>query len=107
MRFKHGTKRLGHMHPAMRQVIREADTIWQRHGRELVVTCPPETEDYQHSKHSWHWYGCAVDLRSRYFADTEAEQVAGELREALGCNYDVVVESTHIHVEYEWERARK
>ena len=104
MRFKHGTKGLG-FHPSMRAANMAAERVWQNHGRELVITCPPETDDYAHSKHSWHWYGCAVDYRTRYWSPAEITVVADDLRRELlkvSPRYQVVVERNHIHVEYEW-----
>jgi len=82
----------------MRPVLREADRIWKAHGQELVITC---AMDGMHSAGSLHYYGQAVDLRSRYFTDSQKDSVVNQLNSTLGINYDVIVHSTHIHVEYQ------
>jgi hypothetical protein len=87
----------------MRKAIKAADTIWRGFGRELVIT---SGLDGEHGPLSLHYFGCAVDLRSRYFRQGEARKAAEELQRVLGHDYDVVVEPTHIHVEYDPELAR-
>jgi len=77
-----------------------ADRIWKNHGNVLVITEVYPTS--QHKISSAHNTGRGADLRTFYFDDREEkEEVAQELREALGENYDVVLESTHIHLEYD------
>lgn len=94
----------------MRKVLIAADSIWKDHDRELVVTDTDGTiwnedtrqwECFVHSPGSLHPFGYAVDLRSDYFGRGEAEVVAQALRDQLGEGYDVIVHSTHIHVEYD------
>ena len=82
----------------MRTVLIQADRIWKDHKQELVIT---EGLGGTHSAGSLHYYGYAVDLRSRYFsADAKADVIA-KLKAVLGCTYDVIGHSTHIHVEYD------
>jgi len=50
---------------------------------------------------SKHYEGMAVDLRTFFFTREEVENVATDLHAELGEDYDVVVEPTHIHVEYD------
>jgi hypothetical protein len=83
----------------MRPVMIEAERIWRDHGQELVITA---ALDGTHSAGSLHYYGEALDLRTRYFIDGgEINTVARKLRDALGSEYDVVVHKSHIHVEYD------
>jgi len=80
----------------MRPVLIAADAIWKKHGKELVVT---SGTDGAHSAGSLHYYGLALDFRTRYFdAETKA-LVAKELRNHLPSFYHVVDHDTHIHVE--------
>lgn len=82
----------------LRPALIAADKLWKEHGEELVVT---SGLDGTHSAGSLHYYGLAVDFRTRYW-DTEEQRIVGqELREVLGEDYDVIVHSTHIHVEYD------
>ena len=83
----------------MRPVLIKADRIWFEHGQELVVTSGLEGT---HSAGSLHYYGLALDFRTRYFDDKQVvEDVYDILSRSLSVNYDVVLHSTHIHVEYD------
>ena len=83
----------------MRQVLVEAEKIWNDYGVALVIT---SCVDGTHSAGSYHYYGLAVDFRTRSFDSTAAVKLAAErLRRALGINYDVVIEKNHLHVEYD------
>ncbi len=81
----------------MRQVLKHANQIWKNEGQELVIT---SALDGTHSAGSYHYYGYAVDLRSRYFTTTKKKEVVRKLKDALGTDYTVIGEHTHIHVQY-------
>ena len=81
----------------MRKVLIVADKIWKEHGQELVVT---SALDGTHSAGSLHYYGYALDFRSRYFSEEDKIIVSNKLRKRLGSDYDIIVHKTHIHVEY-------
>ena len=107
LRIKEGVSLAG-LRPEMRTALIWADKVWNQHGEELCVTCHMEGE---HGVGSLHYSGYALDLRTRNFGKTEAKIVADKLRESLPEGYDVVLESNHIHVEYdaikkEWADAR-
>ena len=98
MKIKRGASLQG-LQYEMRPVLIAADKIWKKHGKELVVTAGT---DGTHSAGSLHYYGRAVDLRTYYFSKETKEAVYLALSEALpACDYDVVKEKTHIHVEYD------
>lgn len=102
MKIKEGASIVG-LNIVMRQVLIASDRIWAEHGQELVIT---SGRDGIHSAGSLHYYGYAVDLRTRYFKDQdEVEQVYKQLRLALSSDYDVILHDTHIHVEY--DKAKK
>lgn len=82
----------------MRKVLMTADALWKEHNQELVVT---EGTSGVHSSGSLHYYGYALDLRTRYFDAAEKPGIAGALKERLGKDYDVIIHKTHIHVEYD------
>lgn len=86
----------------MRIVHIVAEGIWNNHGQELVVTSGMEGE---HSAGSLHYYGYAVDYRTRYFTPAEKRSVASALQSRLNAvagfgKYYVLPERTHIHVHY-------
>ena len=99
MKFKPGTNPAG-LRPELLIALMIADTVWSEKGKELVVT---SLNDSKHSRGSLHFSGAAADLRTRYFSDEQKQSAASELKDRLGFNpdYDVVVESDHIHLEYQ------
>jgi hypothetical protein len=97
MKIKQGVQMVGLQMP-MRKALIVADDVWKRYGKELVVT---SALDGEHSAQSLHYYGYALDFRSRYFTDEEKKYAAENLRKILGSDYHVIEHSTHIHVEYE------
>ena len=80
----------------MRPVLQSASKIWDELGEELVVTSALEG---QHSAGSLHFYGLALDFRTRYFSEHEAQKAFVLLTEALP-DFIVVLEETRIHVQY-------
>lgn len=95
MKTKDGVKLAG-LEFIMREVLIEADKIWTEHGQELVVT---STTESVHSATSLHYYGLAVDFRTKYFDDLVKQKVYKALLKKLGDKYIVVLEPTHIHVQ--------
>ena len=82
----------------MRPVLIIADHMWKQFNQELVVTAGL---DGAHSAGSLHYYGLALDLRTRYFSDVDKKVIAESLQDSLGDKFDVVLHSSHIHVEYD------
>ena len=97
MKFKQGVNPFG-IKSELLLALTVADSVWARNGQELVIT---SLNDGKHSQTSLHYAGCAADLRIWNFTDVDA--VAEILREDLGRNpdFDVVVETDHIHLEYQ------
>ncbi len=85
----------------MRPALIEAEKIWKRYGRDEGVTITSAL-DRVHSAGSLHYYGRALDFRTRYFTDKEKSAVFNELILFLNpLMYDIVNHSSHIHVEYD------
>jgi hypothetical protein len=82
----------------MRRVLGCAEKIWKVHGQELAVT---SGTDGTHSAYSLHYYGYALDFRTRYFGSQQIKVIARDLQKAVGDKYDVVIHKTHIHVEFD------
>lgn len=98
MQIKDSSVKIHGLQIQMLPVLKNAGHIWKDMGEELVVT---SARDGIHSAGSLHYYGYAVDFRSRYFSRRGVGIVANRLRDTLGSDYQVIVHSTHIHVEYE------
>jgi hypothetical protein len=82
----------------MRLVLSVADKIWKNLDQELVIT---SALDGTHSASSLHYYGYAIDLRSRYFTPVQKKQAVLLLAKALGPDYEIISHATHIHIEYD------
>lgn len=74
-----------------------AEAIYRKYGVEAIIT---SAKDGKHSEHSLHYQGLALDLRTWNLGGREMH-VLGELKRALGPEYDVVLEKDHIHLEYD------
>lgn len=57
--------------------------------------------DGKHKAGSKHYEGLAFDLRTNMYDEEQKQKLAGVLRGILEGEWDVVVEATHIHVEFD------
>lgn len=73
-------------------------SVYERLGYDCVVT---SVNDGSHSRGSLHYVGMAMDFRIRHVPEEQHQQLRDLIDESLGPQYDVVLESTHIHVEYQ------
>ena len=71
--------------------------IISEYGNCVITSC----KDGQHCRGSRHYRGDAVDIRTWYIPKNKEQYVLKELRKALGPDYDVVLHTTHIHVEFD------
>lgn len=120
MRVKNNTVDLSELKLEMQPLLKHADDIWKSVlGVEAVITsgCEAAGSDNKllHSPGSLHYYGYAVDLRTW---SSKSEQLPHEtkvilanyLRNALkpySDYYDVIIEKTHIHAEYDILRKKR
>lgn len=82
----------------MAPVLGTAAEIWKLLHQKLVIT---SACDGVHMEGSKHYIGHAFDFRTYYF-DKKTQYLARDfLAASLGDDYDVVVESDHMHVEYD------
>ena len=100
MKLKPGVRVLG-IRPEVVIAMVVANGIWARNGAELVVT---SAIDGAHMRASKHYTGCAVDLRTHGL--TAPEEAVKGLKEALGDDYDVILEgrgdpNEHCHEEFD------
>lgn len=100
MEFKAGVPR-NTLDYHMRPVLDIVDEIWAAHGYKAVAT---STTDGVHSAKSLHYYGLAVDIRSRDIDVKDKPEMLKKLSFALlqlSHRYQVIDEPDHIHVEWD------
>ena len=101
MRLKKGVKirgvvpELAFMMPAINDIVSQYDTI-----EGCVIT---SVTDGKHGKGSRHYIGCAMDIRTRNMTSPQQLACKLALKVDLGNDFDVVLESNHIHLEYDPE----
>ena len=75
-----------------------ADAIYARYNTELVVT---SLCDGKHMSNSKHYQGLAADLRINNVLPAKLMELLSILKNALGVDFDVVLEKDHIHIEFD------
>jgi len=101
LQLKSGVKVAG-MRPELVLAMIVAESAYRERGYDCIIT---SVMDGRHSIKSKHYAGQAFDCRTRHLPDQSAiETVAGAIRKALAPHYDVIIESDHIHVEFDPKR---
>lgn len=97
LKLKDETVNINGLTLPMIEAIAGAMRVWDAAGMQtLVIT---SACDGDHMPGSKHYNGDALDLRSRTLTDAFA--VRDMLQDELGDDYDVILESDHIHVEWD------
>ncbi len=90
--------RLGEVH-ALTLMMMVIDAVFQEVlGNGATIT---SGVDGKHMFGSKHFIGHALDIRTRGIGGLELETITKKLRERLGIDYDVILEETHLHVEFD------
>jgi hypothetical protein len=89
------------LRPELLLAICVADGACQKRGYDCIITSIVEGE---HSANSLHYSGCAFDFYVHDMQGGRKQMIYDDIKEALGEDYDVVIEKTHIHVEYQPRR---
>jgi len=96
--FKAGVD-FSEMHSRILAALPEIDAIHKRTiGRAALITSGREGT---HSANSLHYKGRAVDFRTRDLADTTKQRLWNHLKDRFDRDFDIVLEATHIHFEYD------
>ena len=98
--LKEGVKLTG-LKPEMVVGFIIVSSIYEFLGYDCVIT---SGLDGAHSKTSLHYAGCALDFRTRQMIASDKKELSERCKEALGEDFDVVLEQTHLHVEYQPRR---
>jgi len=98
LRFKKGVNFQG-ISPELILGLFVANEVYALYGVNMTVT---SLLDSKHSRTSLHYSGNGADLRTRDLkAKADADKIAKEIKLRLGIHFDVIVESTHMHMEYQ------
>jgi len=98
MKIKAGVGVSG-LRPELVLAVIVVQPILAKYNQELVIT---SAIDSKHSVGSLHYVGLALDLRT-WNLGNDAGTCVHEMKDSLGGEYDVVLESDHIHLEYQPE----
>lgn len=86
------------MHPNLMDSISKVRFLYEAMGQPMTIT---SARDERHSAKSLHWKGMAIDTRTRDLTAAQQTQLRKSIAEELGADFDVVLESDHIHIEYD------
>lgn len=95
MKIKDGVSMSG-VRPEIAIALQIVEPILNTYGQETVVTSCMEG---RHKRASAHYSGRAVDLR--IWDITNKDKCMEYMQDALGRDYDVIMESNHIHLEFD------
>jgi len=95
MRLKPGVRILG-----VKTEILIAIIVTERAFRpnELVITSITEGS---HVRGSEHYTGNAFDCRIRDMSEVRAKEIAHQIGSNLGADFDVIMETDHMHIEFD------
>ncbi len=94
----HGPIDLSELKPEISKALDVLNPLMEALGVPLVVT---STNKGTHMKGSKHFTNQAIDIRSRQLTLKKQRDLVKTLAEQLGQDYDVVLESDHIHIEFD------
>lgn len=83
---------------AVNQILDAGVQVFDTLAKDCVVTAG---RDGVHQIQSKHYTDEALDLRRFHLEPHEVEPVVQGLKQALGKDFDVVLEHDHLHVEYD------
>lgn len=67
-------------------------------GEQAVIT---SGADGKHREQSLHYVGRALDFRTRHVSAGLMPKIVAKIKDCLGGQFDVVLESDHLHVEFD------
>jgi len=88
------------LRPEMVLAVQILDGVFSKMDYELVIT---SAVDSNHGKNSLHFVGLALDIRNYHVQKPEWNELILKMKNALGNQFDVVLEKTHIHIEFQPE----
>lgn len=96
--IKDNTVNMSGLVPQMTVAILVMNYLYSEIDAECIIT---SANDASHSRTSLHYAGCALDFRIKHIKREQAQDIVIKANEALKQDYDVILESNHIHLEYQ------
>jgi hypothetical protein len=96
MNLKPGVDMNG-VQPEILEACAKIHHLMEATGRFTLTACL----DGKHKEGSLHYKGFAVDIRSKHIPEEKKDSVLAAIKATLGRDYDVILEATHIHLEYD------
>jgi len=95
--IKNGVDLLG-VSPQMVIAYVIAQKVYTDRGYDCIIT---SAVDGRHERHSHHRKGCAIDLRINNIPADILPEIVAKIKNALGMQFQVILESDHIHLEFD------
>lgn len=97
MKLKEGVK-LNGLQPQIVLAMQIVNSIYNKNLHELVIT---SVSDGLHKQDSKHYQGMGFDCRTKEIKGRRSLDILNDCRDALGDDFDVILEKDHLHVEYD------
>lgn len=94
MRLKPGVRVLG-LRPELLLALQIVEEVYEEFRQTFTITSIVEGT---HSRASLHYTGCAADIR---LPVASAPAVVAAAKERLGDDFDLILESDHLHLEFQ------
>jgi hypothetical protein len=98
IRLKDGVSLAG-LTPQALLIAVVADQVYAANGASVCVIT--SGSDGAHKPKSKHYDGKALDFRTLMLTADKQQKVRAEIAAALGTDFDVILESDHIHAEFD------
>jgi len=79
----------------VRRILNKLVTLYGTYGYDLIIT---STYEGTHSPSSLHYSDEAIDVDD---PPDHKEEITKKIKDSLGKDFDVILESDHIHIEYD------
>jgi hypothetical protein len=90
--------RITGMRPEILLAAVAAERVYQEVGHNFMITA---CVDGKHMAGSLHYTGAAIDVRTHDVPVAQLQQIVTHIRECLGGDFDVLLETDHIHIEFQ------
>ncbi len=82
----------------LRKKLTSINNVFSQNGTEAIIT---STYEGDHSLGSLHYANQAIDFRRLNIQSTVLERIVESLKKELGTDFDIILEETHIHIEFD------